>query len=142
MIIQIYFIVAARYLPIWVHGWLGKNQWTNIIRERRFLHTSKHGRLYLSRFHKEKWFINDSEIWFEYHNLYVQSNTLLLADIFSNFQNMHWNIWTWCCSISFHNRISMASNLRKDQSKIRSINWYWHALTGRKRYWRWDMSYY
>ena len=24
----------------------------------------------------------------EYHNLYVQSNTLLLADVFVNFQNM------------------------------------------------------
>ena len=25
----------------------------------------------------------------EYYNLYVQSNTLLLADVFENFQNMH-----------------------------------------------------
>ena len=29
----------------------------------------------------------------EYHNLYVQSNTLLLADVFENFQNMCYEIY-------------------------------------------------
>ena len=29
----------------------------------------------------------------EYHDLYVQSNTLLLADVFENFQNMCYEIY-------------------------------------------------
>ena len=29
----------------------------------------------------------------EYHNLYVQSNTLLLVDVFENFENMHVEIY-------------------------------------------------
>ena len=31
----------------------------------------------------------------DYHYLHVQSDTLLLADIFEDF---YWNIWTWSCS--------------------------------------------
>ena len=37
----------------------------------------------------------------EYHDLYVQSNTSLLTDVFENFRNMSWNIWAWSCKISF-----------------------------------------
>ena len=58
----------------------------------------------------------------EYHDLYVQSNTLLLADVFGNFRNKcielyeldpaHFFTCTW---------ISMASLLKKDKSKIRTI---------------------
>ena len=29
----------------------------------------------------------------DYHNLHVQSNTLLLADVFGNFQNMYLGIY-------------------------------------------------
>ena len=29
----------------------------------------------------------------EYHDLYVQSNTLLLADVFENFQNIYFTIY-------------------------------------------------
>ena len=31
----------------------------------------------------------------DYHDLHVQSETLLLADVFENFKNMSWNIWVW-----------------------------------------------
>ena len=47
-----------------------------------------------------------------YHNLYAHSGTLLLADVFDNFRNM--------CLVC--TRISMASLLKKDMSKIRIIN--------------------
>ena len=38
----------------------------------------------------------------EYHDLYVLSDILLLADVFENLQNMSWNMWTWSCKISFN----------------------------------------
>ena len=44
----------------------------------------------------------------EYHDLYVQSNTLLLADIFGNFQNM---CVETSCSFSYCTRISLAGSL-------------------------------
>ena len=59
----------------------------------------------------------------EYHDLYVQRNTLLLGDVFENFRNkcikiyeldpFHFFICTW---------ISMASLFKKDRSKFRIIN--------------------
>ena len=59
----------------------------------------------------------------EYHDLYVQSNTLLLTNVFENFQNV-------CLEIYELDRarfrtapgLNMASNFKKDRSKIRSFN--------------------
>ena len=31
----------------------------------------------------------------EYHDLHVQGHTLLLANVFEQFQNMSWNMWPW-----------------------------------------------
>ena len=59
----------------------------------------------------------------DYHDLYDQINTLLLADIFENFQNMSWNIWTWLCLFSHYTKISMVSSVKKGLSKIRCMNW-------------------
>ena len=42
----------------------------------------------------------------EYHDLFVQSDTLLLAE---SFRNISWNIWTWSCKISFGSWSSMGS---------------------------------
>ena len=47
----------------------------------------------------------------EYHDLYVQSDMLLLEDVFQNFRNMSLEI----------TQISMASLLKKGRSKIRII---------------------
>ena len=47
----------------------------------------------------------------EYHDLYVQSDMLLLEDVFQNFRNMSLEI----------TQISMASWLKKGRSKIRII---------------------
>ena len=36
------------------------------------------------------------------------------------------------CKISFSSWISMASNFKKDKSQIRSFNWYWYVINGKK----------
>ena len=51
----------------------------------------------------------------EHHNLYVQSDALLLADVFENFQNMYLEIYKLdpakCLSSS--SWISMTSSVKK-----------------------------
>ena len=42
----------------------------------------------------------------------------------------------------FCTRISMASGLKKDQSNIKSINWYWYVINSRKKYQMWNRSCY
>ena len=51
----------------------------------------------------------------EYHDLYIQRDTLLLGDVFQNFRNMSWNIWTWSCKISFS---SWQASLQKTKVKL------------------------
>ena len=58
----------------------------------------------------------------DYHDLYAQCHTLLLADVFKNFRNMCLEIYELNIAHFFRTRITMASSLKKDQSKIRSIN--------------------
>ena len=51
----------------------------------------------------------------EYHDLYVQSDILSLADVLENFQNMSWKILAdpaWF--LTAPGSISMASSLKKD----------------------------
>ena len=66
---------------------------------------------------------------------YVQNDTVLLADVFSNFRNMYFEIYGLDPAYSFFCiKISMANSLKKDQSKNRSIDWYWSVINDRKRY--------
>ena len=54
----------------------------------------------------------------EYNDLYVQSDTLLLADVFEDFRNKCVGIYElFICS-----RISMASMFKKESGRIRIIN--------------------
>ena len=55
--------------------------------------------------------------------MYVQSNTLLLADVFENFRNMCLKTYELDPAkfLSSAESASMASNFRKDWSKIRII---------------------
>ena len=55
----------------------------------------------------------------EYHDLYVQTNTLLLAGLFENFRKLCPKTkWIWSCKISFSSWISMASRLKKTKVKL------------------------
>ena len=60
----------------------------------------------------------------EYHDLYVQSDTLLLADVFENFRDKCIEIYQPDPAHFFiGSRISMASMLKQDRDRIRVINW-------------------
>ena len=51
----------------------------------------------------------------EYHDLYVQSDTLLLADVFENFRNVCLKMHKLdSCKNSFSSWISMSSSFKKD----------------------------
>ena len=52
-------------------------------------------------------------------------------------KNMPGNVWVRSCLFSYCTTISMASSLKKDQSKMRFFNWYWFVINGKKRYQRW-----
>ena len=71
----------------------------------------------------------------EYHDLCVESDTLLLADVVEKYRNMCLEIYE-LDSAKFLSvaRISVASNFKKDWSNIRSFNWYRYVINGRKRY--------
>ena len=58
----------------------------------------------------------------DYYDLYVQSVTLLLADVFGNFRNMCLEIYEFDPAHFFHTRSSMASSLNKYQSNFKSVN--------------------
>ena len=68
----------------------------------------------------------------QYHDLYVQGAILFFADVFKEY--VSYNIQTRSCKIYFNSWISMASSFKKDQSKIRSFNWYQFVINGTKTY--------
>ena len=59
-----------------------------------------------------------------YHDLHVQSETLLLPHVSENFRKMYWNRWTWSWSFFISTWNSMASLFIKDKSRNRIINIY------------------
>ena len=55
----------------------------------------------------------------EYHDLYIQSDTLLLSYVFEKFKNKcFWNGWTYFCSFFICTWITMVRFLKKDRNKI------------------------
>ena len=74
---------------------------------------------------KKVWEAFEIENLSEYHDLYVQCNTFLLADVFENFRNKCIEIYKLDPAHFFVcTRISMASMFKKDKSRIRIINRY------------------
>ena len=121
---------------------MGKIQWNIIIRERRFLQSPKDGRYYLCRLQACKKSCKDFKIkmLFEYHDWYVQSDILLLADILSNFRNMCFEIYG--IDRAYFLSAQGLTCLKKERSKIRSIKRYRYVIDGRKSYERWNVSCY
>ena len=65
----------------------------------------------------------------DYHDLYFQSNTLLLVDVFENFRDKCIEICGLDPALSFFSsEISMASLFKKDKSKIKIINRLWYVM--------------
>ena len=58
----------------------------------------------------------------EYHNLYAQGHTLLLADVLGNFRNKYIEIYELDPAHFYQHLDYMASMFKKDKSKIRTIN--------------------
>ena len=58
----------------------------------------------------------------EYHALYVQSDTILIADVFENFRNMCIKVYGLDRLFFVSIRISMASLFKENRCKIRINN--------------------
>ena len=70
----------------------------------------------------------------QYHDSYLKSDTLLLADIFENFKKMRLKIYQ-LDPAKFLSAPALANSFKKYWSKIRIINWYWYAINGWICYW-------
>ena len=79
-----------RCLSLWIYEWLGKIQWNIITWRRKFYSWLNIEDISDADYAHAKRVWKDHEIknLEEYYDLYVQSDTLLFADIFENFINM------------------------------------------------------
>ena len=65
----------------------------------------------------------------EYHDLYIQSDTLLLVGVFENFRGKCIEIY-WLDHAHF---LSAPESAKKDKSKITIIKRLWYVIDGWKR---------
>ena len=68
-----------------------------------------------------------------YYDLYVQSDTLILADVSKNFQNMSVEIYE-CNPFHFLSAELAWQAALKKAKKNKFINWHWYVTNGTKRY--------
>ena len=71
----------------------------------------------------------------EYHDFYVQSDRLMLADVFENFRNMCLKIHELdlakYLSVPW---LTWQATLKNDHGKTISFKWFQYVISGRKRY--------
>ena len=94
-------------------GWLGKNLWNIITWKKDFYSHLNIEDITDADYAHAKRVSKDFEIknLGGYHDLNVQSNTLLLADAFENFRK----IWVWSYKMLFSSWISLTSRFKKRQ---------------------------
>ena len=76
---------SIKRLSIWIHEWLGKIQWS-IIKEKDFYCHLNMEDIAAADYTNSKEF--EKSFLVEYHDLYLQSKTLLLANVFEKFRNI------------------------------------------------------
>ena len=116
-----------------------------ITKERIILQSPKHFKHYLCKLHAHKRVYNDFQKKLdEFHDLYFQSDTSLLADVFKVFTVYILINYMSLILLNFFfcTKINMVSSLKKKQSKSRAVNWYWCVINGWKSYQSWNMSCY
>ena len=126
------------HMNTWI---IGKTLMKHYYYEKKLLQSLHHERCYWCRLQTKR-VCKEFEIKYllEYHDLYVPTDTLLLDDVFNNFWNMCLKVYMLYPALFLS-----ATNLpwkaaSKNQSKIRSINWYQHVINGRNRYLRLNIS--
>ena len=83
---------------------------------------------------KRDWKDFEIKIILNYHDLCVQSDALLLADIFGKFRNMCLDTYEIDPAIFiFCTRISIKISFKRKQIRIIFFNVYRHAINGKKR---------
>ena len=90
ILINLFCCRAERCLSLWIHGWLGKklNDTSLFEKENFYSHLNMEDLTDTDYTHAKR-VCNNFEIknLGEYHDLYLQSDTLFLADVFNNFWN-------------------------------------------------------
>ena len=84
---------------------------------------------------KKVWEVSGIRNLDEYHDLYVQTDTLLLEDIFENFRNMCLNIYE-LDPVYLVSALGLAwqASLKKTGVKLELLNRLWYDINDWKRY--------
>ena len=87
---NVYFIVEKRSFYFWIYGWLAKIQWVIITWKKDLCSYLNIEDITDADYDHTKRVYKDFETKKigEYHDLYLQSDTLLLADVFDKIRNM------------------------------------------------------
>ena len=117
---RIILFVQKKCLPTWIYGWLKNIEWDMITREIIFLHHLNMEDTIDSDYTYTKWVCKNFKIkkLSQYQNLYVQSDTLLLTDVFNSLQNICPEIYGLNPAQYFRIKIDMASSLNKRKVKL------------------------